>query len=94
MLRITITDGPAEQRWILQGRLVAPWVAELETSWKNSHHRRDARKCIVDLSDVTLIDDRGETALLLMRRAGAEFIACGVYTRHLVELIENQCKCR
>jgi hypothetical protein len=94
MLRITITDGPAEQRWILQGRLVAPWVAELETSWKNSHHRRDSRKCIVDVSDVTLIDDRGEKALLVMRRAGAEFIACGVYTRHVVELIESQCKCR
>ncbi len=66
MLRITITDGPAEQRWILQGRLVAPWVAELEARWKNSHRRRDARKCIVDVSDVTLIDDRGEKALLVM----------------------------
>jgi len=94
MLRITITDGPAEQRWILQGRLAAPWVAELETSWKNSRHRRDTRKCIVDLSDVTLVDDQGEKALWMMRRAGAEFIACGVYTRHVVELIKSQCKCR
>jgi hypothetical protein len=93
MLRITITDGPAEQRWILQGRLVAPWVAELETSWESSQHRRDARRCIVDLSDVTVIDDQGKKALRLMRRAGAEFIACGVYTRHVVELIESQCKC-
>ena len=92
MLRITITDGPAEERWILQGRLVAPWVAELETSWKISHRRRDTRKCIVDLSDVTLIDDRGEKALRVMRRAGAEFIACGVYTRHVVEQIKSRCK--
>ena len=94
MLRITITDGPAEQRWILQGRLVAPWVAELETSWKHSHHRCDVRKCIVDLSDVTLIDDRGEKALRVMSRAGAEFIACGVYSKHVVELIRKRCKCR
>jgi hypothetical protein len=47
----------------------------------------------VDLSDVTVIDDQGKKALRLMRRAGAEFIACGVYTRHVVELIESQCKC-
>lgn len=94
MLRITIADGPAEQRWTLQGRLVEPWVAVLETSWKRTHHRRDSRKCIVDLSDVTLIDDKGEEALREMRRAGAEFVACGVYTRHLVDLIESQCKCR
>ena len=94
MLRITITDGPAEQRWILQGRLVAPWVAELETAWKNSHNRRDGRGCVVDLSDVTLIDDEGENALQVMGKAGAEFVACGVYIKHVVELIKSQCKCR
>jgi translation initiation factor IF-2 len=94
MLRITITDGAVEQRWILQGRLVAPWVAELETSWKKSHSRLDMRKCVVDLSEVTLIDKRGEELLKAMRRAGAELIACGVYTKHVVEGIDSQCKRR
>ena len=94
MLRITIDDGPAEQRWTLQGRLVAPWVAELESSWRNSHHRRDPRKCVVDLSDVTLIDDQGEKALRVMSRAGVEFIACGVYVKHVVTLIKGQRGCR
>jgi hypothetical protein len=45
MLRIMITDGLAEQRWILQGRLVMPWVTELEKSWKESRSQGDARKC-------------------------------------------------
>jgi len=91
MLRITITDGPVEQRWILQGRLVAPWVAELETSWKK-RSRHGMRRCVVDLSEVTLIDKRGERALRAMRRAGAEFIACGVYIQHVVEGINSQCE--
>ena len=30
MLRVTISDGPKEQRWLLQGRLESPWIAELE----------------------------------------------------------------
>ena len=94
MLRITITDGPAEQRWILQGRLVAPWVAELETSWKKSRSRQDIRRRVVDLSEVTLIDSQGERLLRTMRRAGAELVACGVYTKHVVEDINSQCKCR
>ena len=34
MLKITITNTATEQRWILEGRLVAPWVDELKTSWK------------------------------------------------------------
>jgi hypothetical protein len=94
MLRITITDGAVEQRWILQGRLVAPWVAELETCWKKSRSRHDMRKCVVDLSEVTLIDKRGEKLLKTMRRAGAELIASGVYTKHVVEGIDSQCKRR
>ena len=91
MLRIMITDGPTEKRWILQGRLVAPWVAEFEKSWK-SRSRSDVRKCVVDLSEVTLIDREGEKLLKTMRRAGAELIACGVYLRHVVEVINSQCK--
>lgn len=92
MLRIMITEGPTEQRWILQGRLVTPWVAEFEKSWKESRSRRDGRKCVVDLSDVTLIDKHGEKLLKTMRRAGAELIACGVYVKHLVDVINSQCK--
>jgi hypothetical protein len=36
MLRITITDGALEQRWTPPGRLVEPWVTELETCWKKA----------------------------------------------------------
>jgi hypothetical protein len=93
MLRIMIADGPTEQRWILEGRLVVPWVAELETSWKESR-RGDARKCVIDLSEVTLIDAHGEKLLKSMRQAGAELIAYGVYIKHLVEVINSQCEPR
>jgi anti-anti-sigma regulatory factor len=92
MLRIMISDGPVERRWILQGRLVMPWAVELEKSWKSSRSRRDERRCVVDLSEVTLIDTQGEKLLETMRRAGAELIACGVYIKHVVEVINNRCK--
>ena len=91
MLRITITDEPAEQRWTLHGRLVAPWVAELEATWRE-RSQRDARRCVVDLSEVTIIDKRGEKALKAMKEAGAELIACGVYLRHVVDDINSRCR--
>jgi hypothetical protein len=94
MLRITINEGPTEQLWILQGSLVAPWVAELETSWKNSRSSHEARKRVVVLSEVTRIDDRGEKVLREMKNAGVELIACGVYMKHVVEEISNRCKHR
>ena len=91
MLRITTSDSPIEQRWILQGRLAEPWIAELETSWKK-RKQYEMRRCVVDLTQVTLIDKRGEKMLKTMRRAGAELIARGVYLSHLVDDIKSQCK--
>jgi hypothetical protein len=90
MLRITVSDEASEQRWVLQGRLVEPWVGELETSWKE-RNRHDARRCVVDLSEVTLIDKRGEKLLRAMWRAGAELVAGGVYLRYLVDEINSRC---
>jgi hypothetical protein len=91
MLRITISEGGSEQRWILQGRLVEPWIAELETTWKE-RNRHDTRRYVVDLSEVTLIDKRGERLLRAMWRAGAELIARGVYLRYLVDDINSRCR--
>lgn len=91
MLRITITDGDLEQRWILQGRLVAPWIEELETCWKK-RSRNGVQRYVVDLSEVTLMDRRGEKVLKAMRRAGAELIASGVYLRYLVDEINSRCR--
>jgi hypothetical protein len=40
---------------------------------------------IVDLSDVTFIDESGENLLEEMRSGGAKFVACGVETKHLLK---------
>lgn len=40
---------------------------------------------LLDLSDVTFIDESGEKLLAELRRGGAEFVAAGIATRHLVE---------
>jgi hypothetical protein len=42
-------------------------------------------RTIVDLSDVTCIDDSGEKLLSEMRRNGTEFVGAGVYTTYLLE---------
>ena len=90
MLRITIIESSVEQRWVLQGRLVEPWVSELRSSWAKSRSRQDNRRCVVDLSEVTLIGKSGEKVLRAIRRAGAELVACGVYMEHVVGKIQSQ----
>jgi hypothetical protein len=85
MLRITVNETPVEERWILQGQLTKPSVAELVSSWRASVVRPLARCRIVDLNEVTSFDKSGEEAILMMVRDGATFVASGVYTKHLLD---------
>jgi anti-anti-sigma regulatory factor len=87
VLRITIIDEPAEQRWNLQGRLSGPWVAQLKSNWEKARGQNEIRKCVVDLSCVTFVDLDGERVLATMMEDGAEFVATGVYTKHVLEML-------
>jgi anti-anti-sigma regulatory factor len=88
VLKITITETETEMRWTLQGRLVAPWVRELRKSWSAARKARDGRTCVVDLNDVTLIDEGGERLLSTMAREGAQLIAKGVFNKQFLEELQ------
>jgi hypothetical protein len=90
MLRITIAETLSEQRWTLEGRLVQPWISELKSTWTKTETARRERKCVVDLTAVTFIDKNGERVLAELSKEGAELIAAGVYTRHVVDNIERK----
>jgi hypothetical protein len=72
------------------GRLVSPWVNELEASWKRAHRRSHRRKCIVDLAEVTFIDESGERMLLSMSNHGAQFLASDVYVRDVLDRLKSK----
>jgi hypothetical protein len=45
---------------------------------------------MVDLSDVTFIDENGESLLSEMRSAGVQFVATGVETKHLLQNLKGR----
>ena len=85
MLKISFSETPAEERWILHGLLTDPWVQEFKACWKKSHRTDVRRVCIVDLNEVTFIDKCGERLLRLLAKDGAKLTASGIYTRHILE---------
>jgi hypothetical protein len=92
VLKITIMETPTERRWIVQGRLVGPWVSELRTTWKRAHRSQDRRACIMDLNDVTFIDKGGERLLRAISKKGAQLIARGMYVKHVLEQLKTDRK--
>ena len=90
MLRISIADESTEQRWTLQGRLSVPWAAQLKSNWEKSHRENGNCKCVVDMRGVTFVDLDGARVLAAMMKDGAQFIATGVYTKHVLETLEKR----
>jgi anti-anti-sigma regulatory factor len=91
MLRITIFDTPLEQRLVVEGKLTGPWVPELEAAWKKTRSESSGRRCIVDLSETTVIDQSGNRILIAMCNQGVQFIGHGVATLHLISEIQRKC---
>jgi hypothetical protein len=92
MLRITIAETATEQRWTIEGRLVGPWVGELRTCWKKRHRTQNGRACIVDLSGVTFIDKGGQRLLRTISKEGTQFMATGLYIKHVLDQLKPQGK--
>jgi hypothetical protein len=92
VLKITITDLSDEQRWCLQGLLIGQWAAELQSTWREARQAGDARRCIVEMIEVTAIDHNGEAVLAEIMSQGAEFIAGDVYTKHLLRKMRSELK--
>ena len=90
MLRITHKETETEQRWTLCGQLAGPWVVELRACWEHRGQAGIDAHAVVDLSDVTFIDESGEQLLSEMRRGGAEFVARGVDTKHLLKHLKSK----
>ena len=89
MFRACYSDTADTQRWSLHGRLAGPWVDELRACWKQARERAPQARAIVDLKEVTSIDQAGEKLLAEMRGAGAKLIATGVEHQHLLALLDK-----
>lgn len=87
-----MSETTSEQRWTLQGRLAGPWVAQLQSCWTEAQADRAGRACVIDVTNLTSVDQRGEELLQAMISEGAKFRACGVYIKHVLENLTLQCR--
>jgi hypothetical protein len=87
MLKITHSATAKEQKWTLCGKLSGPWVSELEAAWEQC--RIEHGSDVIDLSDVTSIDERGESLLRRMKKDGARFVARGVEMKAILARLRS-----
>ena len=90
MLRIYIHDDVPVTSFVLEGKLIGPWVKELEKYWQGAVAANPSRAMLVDLADVTFVDSDGRALLARMRRKGVRFLSTGVLINAIVAEIDAQ----
>jgi hypothetical protein len=90
MLRFSYYRSDDGEHWNLCGRLSGPWVDELRSVWRRIREQAPRAGSVVDLKDVTFIDESGEFLLAEMQGSGAELLASGVEHTHLIANLRSE----
>ena len=90
MLRIYVHDQVPMTSFVLEGKLVGPWVKELENCWETALVACPSRTMLVDLADVSFIDSDGRALLARMREKGVRLLSTGVLINAIVAEIDTE----
>jgi anti-anti-sigma regulatory factor len=89
MLRITLVRNGEPLVLKLEGRLVGPWIQELERSWNEIRREGVTPSVVVDLSDLTFLSPEGKQLLKTMFEQGANLQSRSLMTRFIIGQIKK-----
>jgi hypothetical protein len=90
MLKISILDKPSHRRLVVEGKLIAPWAAELSSVWRQAKADPNGRELVIDVKCLTAITEDGENVLLELMKEGARFRSSGVFTKQVLKRLARR----
>lgn len=90
MLRISVLNGSQAVRLKLEGKLAHEWVAEAQKAWTALVDLAGKKKVVVDLADVSFVDDPGKELLSLFHQCGSELVGSGPMIVAIIGEIHKQ----
>jgi hypothetical protein len=85
VLKISIQQHPSSSILVLEGRLEAPWIPELEKAVAQEERIIPPQAITIDLCGVTGMDAVGESALQDLYRRGATLRCADLMNEFFVE---------
>ena len=89
MLRISVMNEPGITRMKLEGKLAHEWVDEARNAWAGLLEVNGETEIVVDLLNVSFVDDAGHQLLAEICHAGAELMGAGPLMSALIDEIEE-----
>ena len=90
MLKISIVDSPSHCCLVLEGKLIAPWTAELARACEQVTADPRSRELIIEAKNLTAISQEGENLLQRLMSDGVKFRCCGAFTKHVLNQLARR----
>ena len=90
MLKISFIDSARQRRLIVEGKLIAPWAAELRIACEKARADLRDRELVVEMKHITTISQEGESLILELINGGIKFRSDGVFTKHVVKQLTRR----
>jgi hypothetical protein len=85
MFRISLIDSARQRRLIVEGKLIAPWTAELRSACEEARVDLHGRELVIEMKHMTTISQEGENVILELINEGHKFRCKGVFTKHVLK---------
>jgi hypothetical protein len=92
MLKISLIDNASQRRLIVEGKLIAPWAAELRNACQEARVQLRDRELVVEMKHVTTISQEGENVILELINGGIRFRCSGVFTKHVLKELTRRAR--
>ena len=85
MLKISVIDSVRQRRLVVEGKLIAPWAAELRSAWRRAKADLRGRELVIQMKHITVISEEGKNVILGLIKSGIRFRCNGVLTKCVVQ---------
>ena len=90
MLKISLIDNARQRRLVVEGKLIAPWAAELRSACEKARADLRGRDLVVEMKHITMITQEGENVILELMNRGIKFRCHGVFTKNVVKQLTRR----
>jgi hypothetical protein len=85
VFKISLIDNARQRRLVVEGKLIAPWAAELRNACQEARADLRGRELVIEMKHVTTISQEGENVILELINGGIRFRCSGVFTKHVLK---------
>ena len=84
-MKISLIVSARQRRLVVEGKLIAPWAAELKRTSEKARADLRGRELVIEMKNVTAINEEGENLILELINGGIKFRCRGLFTKHVVK---------